>query len=167
MHYLRGYIDYLIQFSCAYKGTFTVCETVLDVQLVTMLTSTSCTTAWWCALYNIGSHTQSCMECHHMRTHSLSVTAHFLLNCVGHVTILIPAAHSSVQLCFQDSSQHSHLRHSVLCIAMASLRVYCLLLLIQLLHVLDICELLPILHCVKKPLCSITGLSLHSAPSSH
>ena len=26
---------------------------------------------------------------------------------------LIPAAHSSVQLCFQDSSQHSHLRHSV------------------------------------------------------
>ena len=26
---------------------------------------------------------------------------------------LIPAAHSNVQLCFQDSSQHSHLRHSV------------------------------------------------------
>ena len=68
---------------------------------------------WWCALYNIGSHTQSCMECHHMRTHSLSVTAHFLLNCEGHAIILIPAAHSSVQLCFQDSSQHCHLRHSV------------------------------------------------------
>ena len=107
---------------------------------------------WWCALYNIGSHTQSCMEWHHMQTHHLSVTALCVVNYEEHAAILIPAAHSSVQLCFQDSSQHS-LEAFTVCITMASSRVYCLLLLMHLLHVLNICEVQLILWYVTCDCC--------------
>ena len=50
--------------------------------------------------------------------------------------ILSPAVHSSVQLGFKDMSLSDETFG--VCIAMASLGVYCLLLLMQLLHVLDI-----------------------------
>ena len=46
---------------------------------------------------------------------------------------------------------------------MASLRVYCLLLLMHLLHVLDICEMLPILYFVTCDCCAYERTCVHEA----
>ena len=65
------------------------------------------------------------------------MATHFLVNYKGHATIWIPAAKFSVIVLLRQLTTLS-LEVFDIYNAMASLRVYCLLLLMQLLHVLNV-----------------------------